>query len=161
MSGVITSASPSASALIGQQALLAVEDQVPGVSPTTDAFVWGVYQPIFVNLTAADYDLCPQSDPLEQNEQTEDFPSCAADPGTTLTWAAKDLELCPDFSNADPSALPDPFPVSICGPDPGQFTAGISTLPTEVDCETFPLSAYPLNLIPNGGGNKVVVKVGT
>src|SRR5262245_21815793 len=139
MSGRITSASDQA--LVGQQTILIVDANVEGVSPSSDAFAWGVYTPNFVNLNATDAELCPTP--------SEGSPPPDCDNGAKLTWIATDAELCPapTEENASPPCT-----------DPG-IPAGIPTLPTLVECDSFPLSAYPLNLIPHGGGNKVQVKL--
>lgn len=160
MSGVIASA--NVPGLIGRQALLVVEDKVPGVSPTRDAFSWGVYQPNFVNFDAKDYDLCPTLPPPESGyvpDPDQALSPCLIgnpgnDTGASLTWIATDYELCP----APPPTETENFPAPPC-PDPNGFTTGVPVTPTVVDCATFPLTAYPLNLIPSGGGNQVVVQV--
>lgn len=160
MSGVISSS--SAPEFIGQQALLVVEDQVPGTSPTRDAFAWGVYQPTVINLNASDYDFCPAADPESEVTPPCNFDGRGDTRGPLLTWTATDYELCPapDENNPNPP----------CVSDPNAFTTGMSTAVSTVvdgkalslvDCDSVPLSSYPLNLIPQGGGNKVVVKTGT
>lgn len=189
MSGVISSA--SAPEFIGQQALLVVEDQVEGISPTRDAFAWGVYQPTVVNVNAKDYDFCPDYTPPTQEElgmcgeEGNQFPcpmppppACNFDgvsqcegelcnnvPGASLTWTATDYDLCPQ---PDPEGQNEP--PAACVSDPNPIMAGIPTTVSVVvdgtalslvDCASVPLSSYPLNLIPQGGGNKVVVKIGT
>lgn len=167
MSGVITSA--NVPEYIGQQALLVVEDEVPGSSPTRDAFAWGVYQPTVVNVNAKDYDFCPDFTPPSPEECGEGgcppAPGCTVDSGASMTWTATDYELCP----APPSTETENFPAPPC-PDPNAFTTGIPTTVSVVvddkalslvDCGSFPLSSYPLNLIPQGGGNRVVVRIGT
>ena len=151
MSGVISSA--NVPGYTGQQALLVVEDQVEGTSPTRDAFAWGVYQPTVVNFNAADAELYPCPLPTEENPN----PICPTDPGASLTWITADADLYP-------CTLPEGYPEvpPVCPvPDPTGFTAGIPVTPTLISCDSFPLSSYPLNLIPQGGGNKVVVKTGT
>ena len=142
MSGVITSSTRPD--YIGQQVILAVVDKVDGVLPPQDAFSWGVYQPKYVNLSATDYDFCPEPDP-----ESEFNPPCNEDTGASLIWTTADAELYP-------CPLPteeDPYPS--CLPDPNGSTAGISVTSTVTSCESFPLTAYPLNLID---GNKVQVK---
>jgi hypothetical protein len=169
MSGVVTSSSDPG--YVGQQVLLAVVDKVEDIQPPTDAFAWGVYKPKFVNLTAADYDFCPNYTPPTPEELgmcgegEEQFPcpvpppptgcingSGPGDTGATLTWITADAELypCPLPTEENPSPS--------CPVDPSGFTAGISATPTLTACDSFPLSAYPLNLIPRGHGNKVQVK---
>jgi len=142
MSGVITSSTlPDR---VGQQVILAVVDKVDDLLPVQDAFSWGVYQPKYVNLAATDYDFCPEPDP-----ESEFNPPCNEDTGASLIWTTADAELYP-------CPLPteeDPYPS--CLPDPNGSTAGISVTSTVTSCESFPLTAYPLNLID---GNKVQVK---
>ena len=141
-----------------------VEDKVAGISPPTDAFAWGVYKPNFVNLTAKDNDLCPTLPPPSSGyvpDAEQGLSPCIIedidnDTGASLTWVATDYDLCPQ---PDPEGQNEPPPA--CVTDPNPIAAGIPTTPTTVDCESFPLSSYPLNLIPNGGGNTVVVTLGT
>src|SRR5262249_41160875 len=148
MSGVI--ASSSLPGYVGQQVLLAVVDKIDDIEPPVDAFAWGVYQPTDPQvyqrlLTAQDAEYCPAPDP-----ESEFTPPCNVDNGASLTWVASDYELCPNPTEENPS--PD------CTPDPGAFTTGLSTTPNVVDCQSFTLSSYPLNLVPRHGGNKVQVK---
>jgi hypothetical protein len=149
MSGVITAA--SVPGYVGRQTLLVVAKNVDGIQPSTDAFTWGVYQPNFVNLSATDYDFCPavEPDPESESESASSSP-CIVDDGASRTWWASDFELC----GAGDGETPSPQ----CAADPGSFLAGLSTLPPIVDCTSFPLSGYPLNLIPFGEGNHVEVK---
>ena len=167
MSGVVTSA--SAPAYVGQQVLLVVVDKLAGIQPPTDAFAWGVYKPNAVNLAAKDNDLCPTLPPAESGyepDEDQPLPPCIIevignDQGASMTWTATDYELCPTLPPAESGYEPDPdqpLPPCIIASDPNAFTAGIPTTPTVVDCESFPLLAYPLNLIPRGHGNKVQVK---
>lgn len=142
MSGVITSSSRPD--YVGQQVILAVVDKVDGVQPPQDGFSWGVYQPKYVNLSATDYDFCPEPDP-----ESEVNPPCNEDTGASLIWTTADAELYP----CPPPTEEDPYPS--CLPDPNGVTQGISVASTVTSCDSFPLSAYPLNLID---GNKVQVK---
>lgn len=156
MSGQINS--PTDSPFFGQQTILVAEVNVAGISPSTDAFAWGVYKPKVTNPNLplpSDYDFCPAADP-----ESEVTPPCFFDglvindhnvPGALLTWTATDYELCPAPSDENPNPP--------CTPDPNAFTTGLSTIPTTTHCDSFPLSSYPLNLIPHGGGNKVSVKL--
>lgn len=153
MSGVVTAA--NAPGYAGQQVLLVVEDKIDEIQQHTDGFAWGVYKPIFVNLTATDYDRCPLGDPEEQNESGEGFPDCQPDPGTTLTWNTADAELYPcPVSEEESLTAAD---ASSCPTDPNGFVAGIPATPTLVDCATFPVSAYPLEVL-RGHGDKIQVK---
>ena len=194
MSGTVTT--PVDSPLVGQHAILAVEANVPGTSPASDAFVWGVYKPKFKNASATDYDFCPfqaldggyNRDPDDcdgpcpitvdclfdgntTGEITDARTRATSTPGNSLTWAAKDYELCPypppdDNGNNVPEDL---VQYLLNCPDPNAFTEGIPVTPTLVSCDpgivagvaqfiSFPLSSYPLNLILHGGGNNVNVK---
>ena len=142
MSGVITSS--TVPDYVGQQVILAVVDKVDGTLPPKDAFSWGVYKPKYVNLSATDYDFCPEPDP-----ESEFNPPCNEDTGASLVWTTADAERYP-------CPLPteeDPYPS--CLPDPDGVTTGIPVASTQTSCDSFPLSAYPLNLID---GNKVQVK---
>jgi len=164
MSGVITSS--TVPEYVGQRTTLVVEENVPGISPSTDAFVWGVYQPmdptVYTRLVSAqDHEYCRSADEDTSTGDPEGggeilavgdrVTPCDTDPGTSLTWVASDYELCPAANEDNPNPT--------CATDPGAFTTGLSTTPSGVDCESFPLSSYPLNLIPHGGGNKVNVMV--
>ena len=153
MSGTITSS--DVPGYVGQQALLVVADRVEGVSPPTDAFGWGVYAPRVVNFNAADDELYPCTLP---ETFPDDPPVCPTlDPGRLRTWTSADAELYPCTL---PPGYPEDPPVCPT-PDPSGFTTGIPVTPTAISCDSFPLSSYPLSLIPNGGGNKVLVKTGT
>jgi len=142
MSGVITSS--TVPDYVGRQVILAVVDKVDDTQPPKDAFSWGVYQPKYVNLSATDYDFCPDPDP-----ESEFNPPCNEDTGASLIWTTADAELYP----CPPPSEEDPYPS--CLPDPNGVTEGISTTSTITSCDSFPLSAYPLILID---GNKVQVK---
>jgi len=144
MSGVITTS--NVQEYVGQRTTMMVADN--GVDG--DAFTWGVYQPMDPTvhkqiLTAQDYEYCPAADP-----DSKEPPRCETDPGASLTWEASDYELCPDPTRENPNPP--------CEKDPGAYKAGLSTTPTIVDCESFPLASYPLNEIRRGGGD-IVVKV--
>jgi len=159
-----------------RQALLIVEDHVVGVSPDHDGFAWGVYEktPLRVNLKQStendfgngnrykgkDYDFCPDpTPPVEGEEVVTDVcegecpspPACIDDPGITLTWNTADAELypCPLPTEENPNP--------VCPVDPNGYTVGLTLAPTGVSCDSFPIAAYPLNLIPKGGGNKIQV----
>ncbi len=167
MSGVVTSA--NVPEYVGQQVILAVVERVDGIRQPTDAFTWSVYKPKFVNLNATDYDFCPAYTPPTREDLGCDSggpcefpraPGCYSDgaminndnvPGASLTWTATDYELCPapDEENPNPP----------CEADPNAFTAGITKLSTATGCDSFSLSAYPLNLIPRGHGNRLQVKL--
>lgn len=164
MSGVITSS--TVPEYVGQRTTLVVEKNVPGISPSTDAFAWGVYQPMDPTvharlLAAQDYEYCRSEDEDTSTGETEGggeilafgdrVVPCDTDPGTSLTWVASDYELCPAANEDNPNPT--------CTTDPGAYTTGLSTTPSGVDCQSFPLSSYPLNLIPHGGGNNVNVSV--
>jgi len=142
MSGTITSSTRPD--YIGQQVILAVVDKVDDLLPPQDAFSWGVYQEKYVNLTATDYDFCPEEDP-----ESEFNPPCNEDTGASLIWTTADAELYP----CPPPSEEDPYPS--CLPDPNGSTAGVSVTSTVTSCDSFPLTAYPLNLID---GNKVQIK---
>lgn len=153
MSGVITS--PTDSPLFGKQTILVVEQNVEGISPSTDAFAWGVYKPKFVNLTATDYDFCPAYTAPSPEECGEEGcpppPACNVDSGASLAWITADAERYPCTL---PEGYPDVAPVCPV-PDPHGSSEGISVTPALTSCDSFPPGAYPLNLIPHGGGNKV------
>jgi hypothetical protein len=175
MSGQVTSDSP----WYGQQAILTVENHVAGISPPTDAFVWGVYKPKTINLTAKDYGFCPTNGPNHTAEDeefacdglcpwnpvcnTDGFVSCVGEFCTTtwsysLTWGTGDYELCP-HNDSDETARQTPW-LGTC--DPRTFQTGIPVLATQLitHADSFPLAAYPLLLIPNVGGNEITVKGG-
>lgn len=140
MSGVITSA--SVKEYVGHRTTLMVEDN----GAAGDGFTWGVYQPMDPTvhkqlLTAQDYEYCPAPDP-------DGKLPCETDPGASMTWEASDYELCPYPTREDPNPP--------CEKDPGAYKAGLSTTPTVVDCESFPLTSYPLNTIERGFGDVVV-----
>ena len=156
MSGVITSA--SAPDYVGQQVVLAVVDKVDGIKPPTDAFAWAIHKPKFVNPTATDYDFCPAYTPPSPEGLGEcdgpcpspPPPACNNDTGASLTWTATDYELCPYPTDENPAPS--------CESDPNAYTAGIPKTSTVPGCDSFSLSAYPMNLIPRGHGNKIQVK---
>ena len=153
----------------GLHTILAVES-----ASVNDGFTWGVYQTKTVNTNAKDYDRCPLADPEGQNDHTEDFPLCGFDglvineqnvPSFSLTYVASDYELCPYPPPSDDQNFVPPDPHNYAcftgNADPNGKPAGIPVLATHTitHCDSFPLGAYPLNLIPNGGGNKVSVKL--
>jgi hypothetical protein len=181
LSGAITSSNIPLAYPVGQPVTLFVVDKVAGISPTVDGFAWGVYKltPNLVNLKQStendsdngnrykgkDYDFCPDPTPPVEGEEfptiasdcegQECFPppapACMDDPGLTLTWVSADAERYPCTL---PEGYPDVPPVCPT-PDPNGSTAGLSTLPAAVTCESFPLSAYPLTFVD---GNKIQVK---
>src|SRR5262249_7205754 len=104
MSGQITS--PTDSPFFGQQVTLVLAPNLAGTSPSSDAFLWGVYKPKTLNLTPTDFDFCqgPPDPAVCDTSENCPTPTCLFDgtvvndqsvPSYASTWTASDYELCP------------------------------------------------------------------